>query len=955
MRWLLTRGRFPTLAVIAVLTAWLGWHAARVGVERDNASLNTQDPETIARYEAFQTTFGSDEDMLVAVTSPTLLEPAGLRLVARLTHDLGALDGVHHVFSMTTARRLVPSPDGPVDAPLLPPLDDAPDLGARVRARLDENPEYAGILVSADRRTAGFLVEIDVRPDDDHYRTALIAAIRGMAPAVAAEGGELHLTGITVQKHDVTAYVTRDQRVLLPLALGVLAATLWWFFRRPLGVLLPLAVTGITVAWTLGAYGLAGLSVNPITALLPPVLMVLSLAVSVHVIKGWLDATEPDRVERLRGVVRHLRFPCFFCSLTTAIGFASLITSDLPAVQQFGVFAALGVVVAFVVGMTLVPIGLTWLEPPAGPSTARPHRLLQGLLQWSAVTATERPWTVLAIAGALTAASVVAIPRIQNNTDLVRFLKPEAPLYRDTLFLDTHFTGTTTLDFVVSRVDGTPLTRLEDVERLAALERVILAEQPVTSVASILGVLRQIQRAQTGTTRLALPDTPAATSAAFDLVTAAGDEPIVRKLAARDLRQARLNVHLHAVGTAVAAPLVERIVTDGRAQLGPAYRLDATGAFYHVARDSNRLVQSQVDSFSLALVLVFLAIGLLFRSVAVTVVALIPNVIPIAWTGGLMGIAGIDLSSGTAMIASAVIGLVVDDTIHYLTEYRRAYAGDPRAAVLQTSTGIGTALSMNNIVLILGFWVGCFGSFKPTIYFSLLSGITMATAMFCDLFITPACLVALDRRGWRVVAATAALVAALFVARPAVAAPDAPPPATATTEDRLVTWVAVPDETRRVGEVRLLQRGDDATVQTLLRTSLLARVVGEIRRKELANWPEGSPGHADAVRYVDALERIRDELAQARDPEAVDRRQCVLIEFVLGDDTGVVLIGDYDATDDDGPMHLVARRPRITLSDLSRDYVRRNMRLIVADAFDREGDTIDAVLGPLAPRLGGPS
>jgi len=118
----------------------------------------------------------------------------------------------------------------------------------------------------------------------------------------------------------------------------------------------------------------------------------------------------------------------------------------------------------------------------------------------------------------------------------------------------------------------------------------------------------------------------------------------------------------------------------------------------------------------------------------------IPNVMPIVWTGGMMGAFGIDLSTGTTMIASAVIGLVVDDTIHYLDTFDRAYTGDAAAAVWQTTNGVGTALLMNNLLLVLGFWVGCFGSFKPTIYFSLFSGVTLLTALICDLFLTPACL-----------------------------------------------------------------------------------------------------------------------------------------------------------------------------------------------------------------------
>jgi predicted RND superfamily exporter protein len=266
----------------------------------------------------------------------------------------------------------------------------------------------------------------------------------------------------------------------------------------------------------------------------------------------------------------------------------------------------------------------------------------------------------------------------------------------------------------------------------------------VTGVHSVLDVLRQIQRAERGG-ELALPGDDEASEWAFALLEAAPEQPLVRRFVTPDFTQARLSLRVRAVGTSVAAPLADSLLAEGRALLGPDYTLVATGAFYRVARDSNRLVASQVASFGLALGMVFLAIGILFRSARLTLVAFLPNVMPVLWTGGMMGFLGIDLSTGTAMIASSVIGVVVDDTIHYLTGFTRAYRGDPRDAVRRTTRGTGAALFLNNLVLVLGFWVGCFGSFKPTIYFSLLSGATMIGALVCDLLVTPACLVLSDR------------------------------------------------------------------------------------------------------------------------------------------------------------------------------------------------------------------
>jgi len=746
MSWLLGRGRLPFVAALLLATAWLGALALQVRVETSNASLDSRDPEQLRIYERFKQTFGNDEDLLLALSHPSLLEPGGLDLVASLTERIGRLDGVRQVYSLTNAQQLVSGELGAELASLVPPSLRGPQLAPRVEEALDRTPALTGLLISRDRRTAGILIEIEEAHGDDRQRAALIEALRAIAAEQSRGGVELFLTGIAVQKHDVSAMIARDERLLMPLAVVVLAVALAAFFRSLLGVLLPLAVTGITVAWTLGAYHLAGLELNAITALLPPVLMVLSLAVSVHLIQGWLDAADAGqaRIDRIRSVVAELFFPCFLCALTTALGFASLAVSQTPAVRSFGLFAALGVLVSFGVGMTLVPIGLGLVDPPASPRRAPRHRLVRWILDGAARISTQRPGAVLLVFLAISAVALAGLPLVRNNTDLVRFLASDAPLHRDTLTIDERLTGPNALEFVVSRRDGAPLTRLDDVLRMAAFEAAILRRDPVTGVSSVLDVLREIERAESGG-ELALPGDESASAGAFDLLEAAPEQPLVRKLVAPDFGQARFNVRVRAVGTAVAAPLAESLLEEGRMLLGDDHSLVATGAFYHVARDSNRLVLSQLESFGAALGMIFLAIGALFRSLRLTLVALVPNLMPVLWTGGMMGWLGIDLSTGTAMIASAVIGVVVDDTIHYLTGFSREYRGDARDAVRRTTRGIGAALFMNNVVLVLGFWVGCFGSFKPTIYFSLLSGTTMLAALACDLLVTPACLVLCDR------------------------------------------------------------------------------------------------------------------------------------------------------------------------------------------------------------------
>lgn len=747
--------RVPCLLLALAVTAWFGVHAAAVGIEHDNQSLNSQDPEDLRLYGDFKATFGSDEDLLVAVTHPRLLEGEGLALVADVAAKIAATDGVRRAWSLVNAEELVPGELGAEPRPLVSPPWDAPDIAGRAAAAIERNPDFTGWLVSADRSTAGIVVEIEDRPDDLDYRNRLVDSLRALGPEVAARSGVLRLTGLPVQKTDVAASVDADQRVLLPAAVLVLGFTLAFFFRHLSGVVVPLAVAGITVVWTVGLYAFTGHAMNAITSLLPPVMLVVALATSVHVYDAWAaDHDEVDRAdrgaspavdarfERVLRAVRMVFVPALFCALTTAQGFASLCFGDLAAVRQFGLFAAFGALVAFVVAMTVVPAALTFVRPPVHRPSDE-HGWTLRLLDFTSSLATRRPLAVLVVFAALTVVLTAGIPLVRSNTDLVGFLRQDAPLRMDTEWIDEHLTGTLPLDFVVKRVDGRPMATLDALRRLEALEGAILVKENVTAVASVLPLLRQVHRAESGSGGLSLPDDEEALLEEVDLLDESG-HALVRRFAAPEMASLRLTVRSRSVGSAVSLPLVRAIEDDAGRLLGSEFVFTPTGSLWHVVRDSESLVRQQVTSFASAIVLVVAAIGLLFRSMSMTVVAMVPNVLPILWTGGWMGYLGVELSAGTAMIASAVLGLVVDDTIHYLSHYRRVYAGDAVAAIRLTSRAVGAPVTVASTSLVLGFWVGALGSFLPTIYFSLLTGLTMITGVVCDLLVVPALLVLLD-------------------------------------------------------------------------------------------------------------------------------------------------------------------------------------------------------------------
>lgn len=725
-----------------------GWFARQIEVETENESLNVPDSEAQQFYSAFRRVFGGDDDLLLALHDPALLSPDGLARLSWLSAELTRLPGVDGVLSLATAPRLRRGPAGAEVVPLVTPPWDRPGLAEEVRRALAEMPEWREWLLGADGQTAGLVVFFPDQPAGPQWRAQLLDAVHTLSQSLTPYGVRLHLTGIAAQKQEVTRYVQRDERVLLPLAVFVLGITLGLFYRHWLAIVLPLTGAALTVVAVLGGLVLLGVRLNAITSLLPPVLLVLAVTPSIHLLQfWWLHATESDPFRRAKQTLAARWRPCILCALTTAAGFAALGWAETPAVRQFGWSAAFGALLALLFSLTCTTVGLTF-APAAGwqPDASRSHRIMGRMVTRCTDWAIRAPMVVFASAMIVGLALASGIPHLRNNTDLIRFLRGDAPLRRDTLWIDAHLTGPYPLDFVVRSQKGEPLASSELLQRVDRWQAEMRAVPGVRSVVSMVDFVRQLYRVEFAQSAPVVPPDDATVWELLELLKHAPDQVLLRRLFTSDYRLMRVHVRLGAVGTEDLQRIAHDLAERGRQALGEGYEIRPTGAFYRLARDSNALVRDQVRTFAVSLTLVALLMGLALRSATVAAVALIPNLLPLLMVGGIMGFAGIDLSTGTAMIAAAALGLVVDDTIHYLVHFRSVFRGDPAQALEQTARTIGAALVLNNTVLVAGFWVGMAGSFLPTVYFSFLTGLIMILALLCDLLVTPACLMFRYRR-----------------------------------------------------------------------------------------------------------------------------------------------------------------------------------------------------------------
>jgi uncharacterized protein len=735
--------RALALCALGVVTAVLGWSALTLRIDPGVESMIPSGPGDVTRLQAFQARFGSDEVVVLAFHSDRLFSSESLNRLDQLTRRVAALPHVARVLSPTNVRDLDGDEFGPV--PVVPYAQvTAGRLSPEaLGARLGSHPLFGGLLVAKDARTAAILVELEGARKATESRDYLVADLRRLA-GKAGVGSTTFVAGIPVEKADVATYIGRDQMIFVPLVFLILATMMAALYRHPVGMLVPLTTVTLALIWTLGVFGLSGRALNPVTSLMTPVILVMSLEGTVQLLNQYLIARAHglSRPFALEQAHHRMRTPCFNAALTAAIGFVSLFTLPIPAIRDFGLFTAIGIMIGYGLTIALTPLLVASLPdlPPrvihafeAGPV----ERGLSRVVRW---VARHRIATALT-AGGLLALSALGVVRIHVETDLVRSLRHASPLAAAARFIDAHLTGVNSVEIVVPADPGPTPEILGKVARLEDAIRELPGVRKVTGLPDLLArVNRAMHRGNDAYARL--PDGPDAAADAADFVEALGKEApadLHRFLADGAERPAtlRINARVPALDTGTSQELFARI-REAADRVGLA-GVSLTGNFVVFSNMSTTLVRHQVQGLAVALVLIFGVMAVQLRSIRLGLLCAVPNGAPVFMVYGLMGWSGIALSVPTAMIASVVIGTIVDNSIYLLAPFREAFLREAHyvTALVEMVRTSGRAVVFSTVTLAVGFWVGVFSSFVPTVHFAILAGAAFLLGLISQFVLLP--------------------------------------------------------------------------------------------------------------------------------------------------------------------------------------------------------------------------
>ena len=691
--------------------------------------------------------FGDDEVFVIVVECPEVFSRSCLSAMERVSDRIVHVAGVRSVRSLldATSFRYVPEEDWVEVRPFIGEIPDDPEALARLRARALADPVYRRTLISEDGRAAALNVSFRKMSDAEFIAAHLDEQIASILEEESKNGRRFHVAGRPHVKTRVFRGMVADLTLLIPLSIAVVAVILWLVTGAVRGVVLPIATALLANLWTFSAIAFLDRSLTLLTGLLGPTLLAIGSVYGVHLLARYEEEVETGGASSAEAValrcLQHMIVPVLIAGLTTMIGFAALLITDVPAVFELGAFAVLGIASITLLVLTGLPAALALL-PVRARMDHRFDRVLDRFLSWLARSIQRRVGSTILLSAGVVAVAAFAIPSIVIDTDYMSYLDEEDPVRLDFEAVNRLLVGAIPIYVVL---DGGRPGGFREPDLLHAIERMQQRFEELPAVSrtlSFVETLRVLNRAflRDDPAEERIPDSRAGVTELLFMIPKSD----LQRYLTVDHRHANVIVRTGEVGSAAIRRLSDELESAiAAAGLPPDVEGGVTGNAILLAHSADGIARGQPLSVGLAVVGIFLLIALGLRSPGLGVLAMIPNVIPVLVFFGLLGLGAAPLSLPTSLIGCVALGIAIDDTVHFMVRYRaeRIAGATPEEASLRCGLRVGRPIAISSIMLFLGFLVITASQFATLREFGLLSAVTIAICLVTDLILLPALLI----------------------------------------------------------------------------------------------------------------------------------------------------------------------------------------------------------------------
>lgn len=750
--------RLPLIIALGVITLLMANLAQKIEISFDFSKVVPEDDPEMVFFQQFKDMYGEDGDlMVIGVNDSALFTTQNFLKFKYLSEEIGKIDGVSQVISLPLMPYMVKN-EIEKKFDLLPIFDDVPEDQASLDSILAfalEQRIFADQLINAKNGATVIVAGIKKEILNSKSRNQVVEDVIKVSDDFSRVTGiELHHSGLPFVRAVISGNLAEELKMFLGLSVAVTAIILLFFFRSIRTIIFPIIMIGMVVVWSMGFLVLFGYKITLLTALLPPIIVVIGIPNSVYLLNKYHQefARHGNKVMALSRIVRKIGLVTLITNFTTAIGFLVLTFTDIIILKEFGLIASLSVFSTFIVSIIFIPSVYSYLpEPNLKQLKHLQFKPLDKVLTSFDLVVHRHKYRIFAVAGLICLLAIFGVSKLQSVSYMVDDIPEDSKVKQDLNWFEKNFSGVMPLEIIVDTQKNKGVMRIENLRKIDELEQYLATHENIAQPISMLNLVKAANQAFYNG------------SAAFYELPSNRDRPFILRYMQQDEgrlgymnsfvdstgQTLRMSLKVADMGSLRMDSLVHGVIEPDLEEMfaDSDLTVNITGTTLLFIKGNKFLVENLRMSLILAFIIIAIIMGLLFGNFRMILISLIPNFIPLLITAGVMGYFGIPLKPSTALIFSIAFGISVDDSIHFLAKYRQELFANNFFVPIAVSRSLretGASMIYTSIILFFGFVIFTGSQFGGTQALGYLTSLTLLLAMFTNLIVLPALLLAFD-------------------------------------------------------------------------------------------------------------------------------------------------------------------------------------------------------------------
>ena len=746
--------RFLIILIISVLTFLIGQHALNVEYSVARAKILPSSHQEFIDNEKFQQKYGENHIMAIAISDPEYHNLERFNFWENICKRIDSINGVKNIISINRFSKLQKNTEEKKFeiSSWFPEHINSQTLLDSLLNALNQQKFYKGIL-----NDSGPLVLIDLEGSivKSKKRDQLVFSIKDIIQAYSKKYEvDIHYSGMPYMR-SVQSVTLRNEIVLfIFLTLFVTSLILYLFFRSFKATLISVIIVVLGVIWSFGFIELFDYKITLLTALVPPVLIVIGIPNCIFLINKFHNEFRKngEKEKSLRIMISKIGNITLLTNITTATGFAAFLLTKSQSLQEFGLIASMNIMVIYILSLLLIPIFFSFFAPPKVMHTKHLDRKwVVSIVDYLIFLVKHRRDIIYKFTVLLVLISFYGLTKMNFTGNLSEDFNKKDVLYKDLKFFEKNYGGVLPLEILVNTNKKNGLFKSYNLKKIDELSDLLASYEDFSQPSSYIDFIKYTKQVyyNDDTSYYRLPNNQEQIFLNTYIANTKSNVNMRKMLIDSLNQEARISLRIKDI----SATKMDEIMLDLKPKIASIFDLDKydviiTGTTKVLLTGAKFLLQNLFISLFLVIILISIFMAWMFSSYKMVFISLIPNIIPLLLTGAIMGIFGIALKPSTILVFSIAFGISVDDTIHYLAKYRQeliATNGSIKKSVYAALKETGVSMLYTSVVLFFGFFIFIASDFGGTVALGLLVSITLLVAMLSNLLLLPALLLTYEK------------------------------------------------------------------------------------------------------------------------------------------------------------------------------------------------------------------